>query len=669
MKMSVVHNMKREKESFEEYTRKLADYGVVFDVMESLALSRSENEIISKIIELFENVCAPSCIAFLPINEGTTGKVKTTVINGKITSEITDRLASFNSPEGWKELDSGFIIHILYHDEPVGVLEVSGIAFPEHKGHYLNLALNVVNVFGLCISNARNYETLEEQVSIRTNELLEANIELKEEVAERRRAEKEKSLFKKLINNSSDTIVIADPESGQFLDVNDAMCEALGYTREEILKLRVVDIDADISDVATWMTHIKELKKEEVLVFESRHKREDGTIFPVEINVKYIFESGQNYLVAIVRNITERKRIEDEIIEAKVKAEEATKLKDKFVSLVSHDLQSPLATMLGFLKLLRDDEAEVPNEGVKHILAGAIDTGNKMSALINDLLSISRLRTGALKPNLAFFDAKRIGLKMIADFEFLAQKKGIKIFNKIPSNSRLYGDISLLTETVQNLITNSLKYCNKGDSITIFVPDFEKSTICVQDTGVGVKAELQDKIFEYGEKVSKTGTAGEIGTGLGLPFAKEMVESHDGTLTLESEEGKGCLVKIKLPFVRPRILLVDDEPEFRLLLNYYLKTMEVDIVEAENGVEAINEVEKKMPHLIISDIEMPVMNGLELVRRLQNGGETKSIPVIVVSGEHGVEIRDEVFGSGAKDFITKSSTEEELIPRVRRYIS
>ena len=459
--------------------------------------------------------------------------------------------------------------------------------------------------------------------------------------------------------------------NGSFIMVNNRFCEIVGYTKEEMQTHTFQDITHP-DDLSIDLENLKEMLSGEIQTYttEKRYIRKDKSLIWVDLTVALVssISGTPEYFISVVEDITERKRAEDEIIEAKVKAEQATKLKDKFVSLVSHDLQSPLATMNGFLKLILDDEAEIPNEGVKKMLSGAIDTGNKMSALIDDLLSISRLRTGALKPKLKFIDAKQIGLKMVVDFEFLAQRKGIVITSEIPIYSRIYADISLLTEAVQNLITNSMKFCKKGDSITIYISDNDESTICVRDTGVGIKAEFLDKIFEYGGKTSTNGTDGEGGTGLGLPFAKEIVEAHGGELNLESEEGKGCLVKIKLPHVKPRVLLVDDDPQFRLLQRYYLKALDVDIVEAENGVEALNEVETNLPHLIISDIEMPEMNGLELVKRLQSKKDTRSIPIIVVSGVHGMEIRDEVFGLGAKDFVTKSAGDVELVPRVKRFV-
>lgn len=148
----------------------------------------------------------------------------------------------------------------------------------------------------------------------------------------------------------------------------------------------------------------------------------------------------------------------------------------------------------------------------------------------------------------------------------------------------------------------------------------------------------------------------------------EVVEALGGKLTIESEPGKGSKVGISVPHVRPRILIVDDESFSRVLLRQYLKRVDADVIEAGDGVEAMEIVtkEKNPPHLIISDVEMPNMTGLELLVALQKQSKTSSIPVIVVSGKHGMEIRDSVFQLGAKDFLTKVLDVDDFVPRVSK---
>jgi PAS domain S-box-containing protein len=408
----------------------------------------------------------------------------------------------------------------------------------------------------------------------------------------------------------------------------------------------------------------------EAFIIEQMMRRKDGSIIWCKMVGKAVDPANHaKGVIWVMEDITERKRLENDLRLAKDQAEAATKLKDKFVSLVSHDLKSPLGTMIGFMKLLKNSPPLQSNDPHKRILDKTIDTGSQMVGLIDDLLAITRLKGGHLKLNKRFFDAKYLGLKMASDYSFVAKTKGIELENAIPENSRVYGDKTLMTEAVQNLVTNSIKFCVAGDRITISLAERSATTICVRDTGPGIRPEMVDKVLKYEERTSTIGTAGELGTGLGLPFVKDIMEFHGGGLELETEPGKGCLFRLKLPFVRPKILVVDDNAEARLLRKVMLEELNADILEAENGEDALKKTASERPHLIITDVKMPVMDGLELLERLKRDPGTMDIPVIVVTVEYGMEIRDKIFKLGADDLATKDKMDEiEFISRVRRFI-
>ncbi|MEE8432211.1 MAG: HAMP domain-containing sensor histidine kinase, partial [Candidatus Desulfatibia sp.] len=229
---------------------------------------------------------------------------------------------------------------------------------------------------------------------------------------------------------------------------------------------------------------------------------------------------------------------------------ETTRLKDNFISLVSHDLKGPLGTMLGFLKLVRDDEAEPPGVGQRRILDGAMESGQNMVSLIENILNISRIRNGKLVPKLGSMDANMVAVKAMAGFTHAADEKGVRLVNKVPEKSYIYADDALFGEVIQNLVSNAIKFCNKGDSITIYIPDGEPTTIAVSDTGVGINSKRLDAIFNYEEKTSTTGTAGEVGTGMGLPLSRDIMKAHGGELLVESTENKETVFYAKLPDIK-----------------------------------------------------------------------------------------------------------------------
>ncbi len=456
----------------------------------------------------------------------------------------------------------------------------------------------------------------------------------------------------------------------KYIKVNRAFCDMIGYSEKELLMHDFKGITHP-EDIETNMQLANKLRAGEIDFYhlEKRYIHKNGGTVWGDLTVSSVRAEDRTlrYVVAIIQDMTERKETEQALLEAKEKAEEATRLKDKFVSLVSHDLKTPLTSMIGFLKLVRHDNASPLNEGAKLILDRGIDSGKQMVSLIDDLLTISRFKTGQLKLNKQFFDAKYLGVKMIADYSPLARQKGIEMENTIPDNSRIYGDKTLLSEAIQNLVTNAIKFCKSGDRIIISLADKDPSTICIGDTGPGIKPELLKNIFDYDKKTSTLGTAGEIGTGFGLPLVKDIIELHGGELEVNCT-GKGCLFRLKLPHVGPRILLVDDDRNFRYMQILHLKEMNASVIEAENGEEALNMIAAMRPHLIITDIKMPVMDGLELLRNVKGRPDMKDIPVIMVSGEFGMEIRDTVFKLGADDFVTKKIDPVDFLPRVRRFI-
>ncbi len=250
----------------------------------------------------------------------------------------------------------------------------------------------------------------------------------------------------------------------------------------------------------------------------------------------------------------------------------------------------------------------------------------------------------------------------------MANRKEIDLICKVPTKTRLYADPDLLGRVMENLITNAIKFCNKGDKITIFVPEGEKGVIAVQDTGTGIREVYKPDLFKYEEKTSDIGTSGEKGTGLGLPLCQDIMKAHGGMLEFESEPGKGTTFFARLPDVRPLIMVVDDDSSLRGLLKENLAALDAEILEAEDGKEALHRLKKRRPHLIISDISMPNVDGFELLSHVKNDSTLKDIPVIIMTMDHEEETRNKAFFHKANDFLGKPIAKEDLCPRVKKLL-
>lgn len=486
---------------------------------------------------------------------------------------------------------------------------------------------------------------------------------------ERRKAEmalkESEEKFRSLVEYAADGIFLHDHE-GKILDVNRSACEALGYSREELIGLSVAAIDKLYSP-GQLKNQWNILDPEKLLKLEGVHQRKDGSTFPVEVHIRLLGTKYPRLFVALVRDITNRKNNEKKLKEAKEEAEKATQLKDKFVSLVSHDLRAPFNVIQGLLMLMEDDTENPLSEYQKEHIQIILGVCTNMLQMIGELLDISRLKTGKIQLNRSFLGGRLIAGSIVDNFENLARQKGIEISNEVPENFRIYGDLELVFEVFQNLVSNAIKFCKEGDRITLFTPSGQKSTIAVRDTGRGIPEIILPKLFRFEERTTSEGTSGEKGTGLGLPFCHEIMETHGGTLRVESEVGKGSTFYVEFPHIRPTILIIDESTEERSRIKDFLEHLDVEFLEAENGKIALELLDGYCPHLIITEYNVPILNGLEILEKVRGNPKTKSIPVFMITSNQDKELKKLAFGKGVQDFDTKPVDQEAFSSRVKKF--
>ena len=356
------------------------------------------------------------------------------------------------------------------------------------------------------------------------------------------------------------------------------------------------------------------------------------------------------------------------LLAEKERAEEANRIKDRFVSLVAHDLRSPISSIVGLLELMAEDRAAPLSPDQHAIIRDALANGHHVTRLIDEILRIGRLQTGRIVPEKCFFDGHHLAGEIIRRLEHTASRKKLTIHNTLPEGLRLYADLTLFGEVVQNLLTNAIKFTDPGGAITLFQPEGQAATLAVRDQGVGVAGWMLPKLFDLEEKTSTTGTDGEEGTGFGLPLSHDIMTAHDGRLTVTSSPGQGSTFTVHLPPVRPRLLLVDDQEMDRMVASAFLKGLQVEIDQARDGETALKRLEEQPPHLIISDISMPVMDGFQLLERIKQDPRSAGIPIIMITGDEQTETRDRAFRMGAADFTVKPLVMHDFLPRVRRHL-
>ncbi|MBI3795082.1 MAG: response regulator [Nitrospinae bacterium] len=358
---------------------------------------------------------------------------------------------------------------------------------------------------------------------------------------------------------------------------------------------------------------------------------------------------------------------------AKEKAEQATKLKDKFMSLVSHDLKGPIGAMKGLMQvsMLPDTTPDEVTNCSRHCYESAVG----LLEMIDKLLDISRLQTGAIRPDKTGVDFYSLSITTVAKVSQLAIDKGISLVNQTPSDMRLFADKTLVGEVLLNLLTNAIKFTPAGGTITVYSPG--KAIFAVSDTGGGVPEKLLPDLFRHDVKTIGVGTSGEVGTGLGLPFCQDIMSAHGGKLRVENGQN-GAVFFAEFPDEKPVVMLVDDQEVHRVLMREQIeKICPVDFVEASTGVEALAKLKNCNPVLIISDINMPDMNGFEFLKEVRKLHTQDELPVIIstaISGSSSpsagtaIDNKSVAFELGANDFIMKPIIPVEFVPRVKRYL-
>ena len=475
-----------------------------------------------------------------------------------------------------------------------------------------------------------------------------------------------------IIKTVGEGIIVIDGDSN-ILYVNHELLNIFGYGIEELIGEHVHMLMPEKYRAAHTAGVERYTKGGEARVLGKRIElegvRKDGTVFPLEIRVEETkINPASSLFTAAIRDITGRKAAEEALKVAKDRAEEATKLKDKFVSLVAHDLKSPLTSMVGLLRLVNRDVGATLPVKYKEMLHHIGKSGERIIQIIDDLLNISRLQTGAMKPEPKFIDASITANAAIDSFKYVAQEKDVSLENLVAPGSRIFADPSLFEQVLENLLSNAIKFSPKGAKVELFVPEGKKSSLAVRDCGAGIKQDMVPNLFKHDVKTSTVGTGGERGTGLGLPYCHDIMRAHNGSIRVETTLGTGSVFYVELPETKPVIMVVEDEKIVRKVYRRYLEVIDAEVVEATNGAEALELLEKSLPNLVIMDIFMPVMGGFELLSRIRSEPKTKSLPVIVVTSDSNMETREKAFRLGANDFVSKLMEPNDFIPRVRRFV-
>ena len=356
--------------------------------------------------------------------------------------------------------------------------------------------------------------------------------------------------FRMTFDQAFDPIFISEIIEGQIpkiVDINKAVTTKLGHKREDIIgkPMNSFNINEKEEKILERVTKIISC---EPLNFESVHKKNDGTLIPVEVSAKKIEINGKYYVYVIQRNISDRKQWENDILKIQNALKEEIESKNKFFSIISHDLKSPFGTLLSIFQLLEENFDELSDKEKKEMIHVGRNSSKNIFQLLDGLLEWSRLTIGRMEFSPGNINLEELSTQTILLLSQNAKSKSIKFINEINGNHLVFADSKMLRTVLINLITNAIKFTPKGGKITLSSQIIDNLIeISVSDNGIGMRQSDLLKLFRIDVHHTTSGTESETGTGIGLILCKELVDKNGGTIWAESEIGKGSTFKFTIP--------------------------------------------------------------------------------------------------------------------------
>jgi len=494
------------------------------------------------------------------------------------------------------------------------------------------------------------------------------------------------------VSASLDGIIIINSD-GCVVEFSESAERIFGYKRSDVLgqNMATLIVPERYQEAHNaGMARMRETGKANILGqrIEIEAVRKNGEEFMSELAISRSRSSSGDIFIAYIRDISEAKAAEKALLDAKDAAELANRAKTQFISAMSHEIRTPFNAVLGILDILGDTDL---TQDQKQLIQTAERTSKSLLRIINDVLDYARISSGSVKVRDEPFYAADVFDDVYRLFAMQAKDQGIELTVKTANAAEIHlsGDIGRIRQILMNFVSNAIKYTDSGNvDLIVDVIPIENETwnlLCrVKDTGVGIKAEKLDRLFDEFYMVDDVDTRAAEGTGLGLTICKVLAKMMNGEIGVESEVGRGSDFWVKVPLdkvsapiavtneIAPmadisgkKILLAEDNATNRMVVTRILKKRGATIVEAVNGVEALSILDVQAFDLLLTDIFMPEMGGKELVRLLRSGTSLNAnVPVIALTAMGDMHEAEELKAYGIDEVVLKPFDTRDLVNAV-----
>jgi len=427
----------------------------------------------------------------------------------------------------------------------------------------------------------------------------------------------------------------------------------------------------------------------ETIDIERKAMRSDGTLILIRMRGRAVDPNRRRETgtIWVIEDITERRRAELELAEAKREAEAASHAKSRFLATMSHEIRTPLSGVLGLARLLQEPSLGEPRR--RDYLGHLVDAAELLTGIVSDVLDLSKIEAGQLQVERIAFDLHGVVASTFRTFAPLGRERGLQMHCHIAADAPrdVLGDPVRVRQILSNYLSNALKFTDRGRIDLHLVRSARAAggaRIEVRDSGIGVPPELRDVLFQPFTQADSSTTRRFGGSGLGLSICRELATLMDGEVGCDSDGVHGSSFWVELPLhaaedddvTRPgelpvpsqpllgmRVLLAEDNPVNRLIVGSMLGRLGAEVVEAEDGALAVRVASQSTPtlHAVLMDLHMPEIDGLEATRLLRAQQATAHLPVIALSAAVLDAERAQAQAAGMNGFLAKPTSEADLL--------